>query len=199
MNKALLLIDIQNDFLPGGALAVKEGDRVVEVANRLMPQFDLVIATKDWHPADHGSFAAQHPGKKPGNLIDLHGINQILWPIHCVQHTTGADFAPGLNTKGIHKVIYKGMNVKVDSYSAFFDNGRRIKTELDEFLTTSGIRHLVIMGLATDYCVKFSVLDALDLGYQVTVIKAGVRAVNLHESDGDQALEEMSIRGAEIH
>ena len=118
--KALLLIDIQNDFLPGGALAVTRGDEVVPVANRLMPDYELVVATQDWHPADHASFASQHPGRQVGEMIDLHGLAQILWPDHCVQASRGAEFAAGLNTAGTHHVIQKGTDCNIDSYSGFF-------------------------------------------------------------------------------
>ena len=119
---ALIVVDVQNDFLPGGALAVKEGDQIISVINSLMPLFDLVVATKDWHPENHQSFASNHPGKQIGEVIDLHGIQQVLWPDHCVQGSYGADFAPGLSTPQIQKVFHKGTNTMVDSYSGFFDN-----------------------------------------------------------------------------
>src|SRR3954452_7789921 len=123
--RALILVDIQNDFLPGGALAVPNGDEVVPVANKVMKEIDLVVATQDWHPANHGSFAANHPGHSPGEVIDLHGLNQVLWPTHCVQGTAGADFAPGLDRSRWDRIFVKGANPTVDSYSGFYDNGHR--------------------------------------------------------------------------
>ncbi|MEL6674038.1 MAG: isochorismatase family protein, partial [Bacteroidota bacterium] len=132
--KTLIIVDIQNDFVPGGALAVKEGDEIVPRINELQPSFDLVVATQDWHPADHGSFAVHHPGKKPGELIDLHGLTQVLWPVHCVQGTEGAAFVEELNTDQVEKVFVKGTDSSVDSYSGFFDNGRRNSTGLGDFL-----------------------------------------------------------------
>ena len=126
--KALIIVDVQNDFCPGGALPVPEGDRVVEVINRIQPGFDLVVATQDWHPADHGSFAANHPGRRPGEQIELAGLPQILWPVHCVQDTPGAELHPGLDRSRIARVFHKGTDPSVDSYSGFFDNGRRAST-----------------------------------------------------------------------
>jgi nicotinamidase/pyrazinamidase len=196
--RTLILVDIQNDFLPGGALAVREGDQVVPIANRLMPQFDLVVATQDWHPPDHGSFAANHPGKKPGDLIDLNGLPQILWPVHCVQNTPGAAFAPTLDITRIQKIIQKGTDPAIDSYSGFFDNGHRRATGLADYLTARNARDLWIMGLATDYCVKFTALDARTLGLSVTLIEDGCRGVDLHEGDVARAVEEMRAAGAKV-
>jgi nicotinamidase/pyrazinamidase len=154
--KTLLLIDIQNDFMPGGALPVPEGDVIVPVVNALLPRFDLIVATQDWHPADHGSFAANYPGSRGGEVIDLHGLPQILWPVHCVQNTGGACFAPGLETRCIERIFQKGTDPAIDSYSGFFDNGHRKATRLAEFLRDRGARELWLAGLATDYCVKFT-------------------------------------------
>jgi nicotinamidase/pyrazinamidase len=196
--KALLFIDIQNDFLPTGALPVPEGDQVIAVANRLMLQFDLVIATQDWHPANHGSFAANHPGKKPGDMITLVGLPQILWPTHCVQNTPGADFAPALNRARIAHITRKGADPAIDSYSGFFDNGRRQATDLHDFLRARGITDLHILGLATDYCVKATALDARQLGYTVHLIREGCRGVNLKPGDVDAAIEEMRRAGVVI-
>src|SRR3954468_12732007 len=151
---ALIIVDVQNDFVPGGALPVPEGDKVLPVINNLQPKFDLVVATQDWHPASHGSFAANHPGKKPGDVIQLKGLPQILWPVHCVQNTTGAAFVPTLDAKRIAKVFPKGTDPQVDSYSGFFDNGRQKATGLAEYLKQRGVTELYIVGLATDYCVK---------------------------------------------
>jgi len=195
---ALLLVDIQVDFLPFGSLSVPNGDEVIPIANQLMDEYDIIIATQDWHPGNHESFAANHLWRKPGQVIDLHGLEQILWPMHCVQDSFGAEFPAKLNTSKIQKVIQKGQNPKIDSYSGFFDNGRRNKTELDEYLKKIGVKSLVIMGLATDYCVKYTVLDALELGYDVKVIKDGCRSINLEAGDEDKAFQMMKEAGAEI-
>jgi len=196
--RALILIDIQNDFVPGGALAVEDGDAVVSVANRVIPKFNLVIASQDWHPADHQSFASQHPGRSPGELIDLHGLPQVLWPDHCVQGSDGAEFVQSLNLPTDVHVFQKGMHQEVDSYSAFFDNGRRHTTGLADFLREKGVSEVFILGLATDYCVKFSVLDACSEGFNTTVVADGCRAVNLTSGDGARAFEEMKAAGAKL-
>ena len=194
--KTLLLIDIQNDFLPGGALPVPEGDLIVPVVNRLMPQFDLVVATLDWHPAEHGSFAANHPGRTVYDSIDLDGLPQTLWPVHCVQNTAGAEFAPGLETGGIAHVFPKGMDPRIDSYSGFHDNGHRASTGLADWLRDRGATELWVAGLATDYCVKFTVLDALKEGFRVHVLTQACRGVDLAPGDCDRALAEMQAAGA---
>ena len=194
--EALLLVDIQNDFLPGGALAVPEGDRVVPVANALTPLFEWVVATKDWHPPNHGSFASQHPGKRVGDTILLDGLEQTLWPDHCVQHTAGAGFAPDLDTQAISAVFLKGTDPRIDSYSGFFDNGHRRATGLADYLRERGINELYVMGLATDYCVKFTVLDALDLGFRVFLVEDGTRGVDIQAGDTARAIETMCRAGA---
>lgn len=198
--KALLLVDIQNDFLPTGALPVRDGDAVVPVANRVSASgmFDVVLATQDWHPPEHGSFAANHPGKKPGDVIDLDGIEQILWPVHCVQHTPGAAFAPGLSLSRVDRIFQKGTDPRIDSYSGFFDNGHRKSTGLGDFLRGRGVTHVFVLGLATDYCVKFTALDARQLGFKVTVVTDGCRAVNVQPGDGDGALAAMRAAGASV-
>jgi nicotinamidase/pyrazinamidase len=198
MKRALLLIDIQNDFIPGGSLAVPEGDQVVAVANHWINQATTVIATQDWHPANHGSFAAHHAGATPGQLITLEGLQQILWPVHCVQGTPGAEFHPSLNTGRFTKVFTKGTDPLIDSYSGFFDNGQRRSTGLGDWLRGEGITALDVMGLATDYCVRFSVLDALRLGFAVRVIASGCRAVDLTPGDGARALDAMAAAGATV-
>jgi len=194
--QALILVDIQNDFLPGGALPVPAGDEVVAVANRLLERFSLVVATQDWHPPDHRSFASQHPGRQPGDSIQLCGLPQTLWPDHCVQGTWGAEFAPGLAIHRIAHVFRKGSDRDIDSYSGFFDNGHLRSTGLGEFLQARGATELVIAGLATDYCVRFSVRDALQLGFRVCVIEDGCRGVNLQPADAARALQEMEDAGA---
>jgi nicotinamidase/pyrazinamidase len=196
--RALVLVDIQNDFLPGGALAVREGDRVVPVANGLMGKFDVVVATQDWHPASHGSFAANHGGRKVGDVIELDGLPQVLWPVHCVQGTRGAEFAPGLEVGRIGHVTRKGMDPRVDSYSGFFDNGHKRATGLDGFLKSRGVTEVFVMGLATDYCVKFTALDARALGYDIKLVLDGCRGVNLRDGDVERAVEEIRAAGVAI-
>lgn len=196
--KTLLLIDIQNDFLPGGALAVAEGDLIVPVINDLLPEYELVIATQDWHPADHASFAANHLGRSMYETIDLDGLPQTLWPVHCVQNTGGALFAPGLNTRPIARVFPKGMNARIDSYSGLYDNGHRATTGMGDWLRSQGVTAMDVAGLATDYCVKFTVLDALAEGFQVRVITSACRGVNLTPGDVDRALDEMRAAGAVV-
>jgi nicotinamidase/pyrazinamidase len=196
--KALLLIDIQTDFLPGGALAVPQGDEVVPVANRLMADFPLVVATQDWHPADHASFASQHQGKQIGDLVQLEGRDQILWPDHCVQGTHGAEFAPGLDLSRVNHVVQKGTDPRIDSYSGFFDNARLKATGLEVYLRGQGVDEVHLVGLATDYCVKFTALDAIDLGFRTVVHREGARGVELRPGDCDRALDEMRAAGVEI-
>jgi nicotinamidase/pyrazinamidase len=196
--RALLLIDIQNDFLPGGALAVPHGDEVVPVANRLMPRFHLVVATQDWHPANHRSFASQHPGKQAGDVIELAGLPQVLWPDHCVQGTAGADFAPGLSRQEIQHVVQKGTDPAIDSYSGFFDNARRHATGLETYLRSRGIDEVHLVGLATDYCVRATAIDARSLGFRAVVYLSGVRGVERAAGDCQRALEEMRAAGVEL-
>ncbi len=196
--KVLLLIDIQNDFLPGGALAVPDGDQVIAVANDQIVSADHVVATQDWHPPGHGSFASQHAGVGVGDVFDLNGLPQIGWPDHCVQGTSGAEFADAIDVSRINHVSQKGTDSQIDSYSGFFDNGKRQSTDLDAYLKSIGTTELNILGLATDYCVKFSVLDAIELGYKTNVLVAGCRGVNLNAGDVDNAIEEMRLAGATI-
>jgi nicotinamidase/pyrazinamidase len=190
--KTLVLVDIQYDFLPGGALAVAHGDEVVAVANRLIPSFPLIVATQDWHPADHGSFASNHPGKKPGDVIELGGMPQVLWPPHCVQGTHGAELVQELHRERIRKVFRKGTDPGIDSYSGFYDNGHSKSTGMGEWLKGMGANSLYIMGLATDYCVKATALDARALGFAAAVVEDGCRAVELEPGDGERAFAEMA-------
>lgn len=196
--KTLLLIDIQNDFMPGGALAVPGADEIIPLVNDLMPQFDLIVATQDWHPADHASFAANHPGKSIYDQIDLDGLSQTLWPIHCVQNTDGSSFAPALDARRITHVFTKGMNPRIDSYSGFYDNGHLASTGMGEWLKAHNVSEITIAGVATDYCVKFTVLDALKEGFQVNLIAQACRGVNILPGDVARALEEMQAAGALI-
>lgn len=194
---ALILVDIQNDFIPGGALAVPEGDQIVAVVNRLQPCFDLVVATQDWHPADHGSFAANHIGRSPGEVIELNELPQVLWPTHCVQGTIGANFVSGLDRKLWDRVFVKGTDPAIDSYSGFFDNGHHQATGLGDYLREKRVTEVYVAGLATDYCVKFTVLDALELGFKTHLIEDACRGVNLQPDDVQKAIEAMRAAGAE--
>ena len=196
--RALILVDLQNDFVPGGALSVPNGDAVIPVANKVQQAFDLIVATKDWHPRDHGSFAANHRGKLPGDVVNLNGLRQILWPVHCVQNTHGSDFVPGLDVSRIRKIFHKGTDAWIDSYSCFFDNGHRRDTGLAKYLKSQGVHDVYLMGLATDYCVKYSVLDALQLGFAVHVIEDGCRGINLKRDDSAETIEQLRRAGVEI-
>ncbi|TGE25018.1 bifunctional nicotinamidase/pyrazinamidase [Hymenobacter aquaticus] len=176
--KALLLIDIQPDFLPGGSLAVPGGDAVVPLANALQPHFDLVVATQDWHPPHHQSFAASHPGQQPFAEIDLHGLRQVLWPVHCVQGSAGAALAGALDTNRVEAIFRKGTNPEIDSYSGFYDNGHRKSTGLADYLRGRGIRQVYVAGLAADYCVYFTAKDALQEGFDTYLIEDATRAIS---------------------
>ncbi|EMG6372561.1 bifunctional nicotinamidase/pyrazinamidase [Salmonella enterica subsp. diarizonae serovar 11:k:z53] len=201
-NRALLLVDLQNDFCAGGALAVPEGDSTIDIANSLIdwcqPRQIPVLASQDWHPAKHGSFASQHQAE-PYSQGELDGLPQTLWPDHCVQHTDGAALHPLLSQHALDATIYKGENPLIDSYSAFFDNEHRQKTTLETWLHERDVTELIVMGLATDYCVKFTVLDALQLGYAVNVITDGCRGVNIHPQDSAHAFMEMAAAGATLY
>jgi len=196
--RVLLLVDLQNDFFPGGPLGVPGAEAVFPLANTIQDHFDLIIASKDWHPQNHTSFASNHPGHAVFELIDLKGLPQVLWPDHCVQNTPGSEFHPKLETDKIHKIIYKGTDPNIDSYSAFFDNAHQKSTGLETYLKENNVQTLAIMGLATDYCVLYSVLDALQLGFKVTVIKDGCFGIDKNPGDVEQALSEMKSAGALI-
>lgn len=194
-NSALLIVDVQNDFLPGGALAVGKGDEIIPVINALQGKFDFIVATQDFHPADHGSFAANHPGKNIYEEIDLNGLPQTLWPVHCVQGTGGAEFHEELTPLKWKAIFQKGKNPEVDSYSGFFDNARRGDTGLGDFLQKEGIMDVFVTGLAQDYCVKFTALDAVSLGFRTYLITDATKAVNVSPGDGDRALDELKKAG----
>ncbi len=196
--KALILVDIQNDFLPGGALAVPDGDAVIPVANKLQSAFPVVVATQDWHPANHGSFAASHPGKKVFEQIELNGLPQTLWPVHCVQNTTGAELARALVRERIAKVFPKGTDPNIDSYGGLFDNGHRRSTGLGEWLKAQRVTEVFVCGLATDYCVKFTALDAAKMGFKTHLIEDASRGVNLRPDDVRNAIEEMNRAGVVV-
>ena len=188
----LIIIDVQNDFCPGGALGVEGGDQVIEPLNRLASLFAAksgrVIATQDWHPNDHASFASSHKGKKPGDTVDIEDVqSQILWPDHCIQSTAGAEFHAALDLKHINLIVRKGFRTNLDSYSAFFENDRKTSTGLDGFLKNLSIDTLVMGGIATDYCVLYSALDAAALGYKIIVAEDAIRAVNIPPGSAEKA------------
>lgn len=196
--RALLLVDLQNDYCPGGALAVPGGDEVVPVANRLAARADLVLATQDWHPANHGAFAASHPGRRPYDLALLAGLPQMLWPVHCVQGSLGAALHGGLEAWRIARVFHRGSDATLDGHSGFFDNARRAATGLAYYLRERGVNDLIIVGLATDTCVRATVLDAAALGFAVTVVEDGCRGVELRAGDIGAAFHDMRRAGARI-
>jgi nicotinamidase/pyrazinamidase len=198
MATALLIVDVQNDFCPGGALGVDRGDEVVPTINRLSGLYDVVVATQDWHPAGHGSFAANHPGRQPGETIELGGVAQTLWPVHCVQGTSGAAFHPDLDTRPVDAIFRKGTDPGVDSYSTFYDNARLRNIGLAAYLRGRGIHDVHIAGLATDYCVKFSALDARAEGFAVTILVDACRAVDLEPGDGERALGVLEGAGVDL-
>jgi len=176
--KTLLLVDVQNDFIPGGSLPVPDGDRIIRPINRLQERFALIVATQDWHPRDHVSFASNHEGKKPFDVIDLDGVEQILWPDHCVQETEGARFHPELETKRIEAIFRKGVDREIDSYSGFYDNGHLRSTGLAGYLKEKNATDLFFGGLAADICVYFTIKDALEEGFKVTVLEDAVQALD---------------------
>lgn len=179
---ALIVIDVQNDFCPGGALAVIDGDAIIPEINALMEEFQVRVLTQDWHPADHASFAANHPGKAAFSLIEMPYGPQVLWPVHCVQGTSGAAFHTGLRTDPADLVLRKGFRAAIDSYSAFFENDRTTPTGLEGYLRTRGVDHVTLVGLATDFCVAYSAVDAARLGFGVSVIESACRAIDLDGS-----------------
>lgn len=181
---ALLVIDVQNDFVPGGALAVTEGDQIIPTINQLQSKFDLVVATQDWHPADHSSFISNGP--------------EGIWPDHCVQETSGAEFVDELNMEKIAQVVRKGTNTAVDSYSGFFDNDHNTSTGLNDYLHDNGITDVYIVGLATDYCVKYTALDAITEGFTTTTIIDATRGVEVNPGDVENAIKEMEDAGVAI-
>jgi nicotinamidase/pyrazinamidase len=193
---AFLIIDVQNDFCPGGKLAVPNGDQIVQPINALVSEFDHVILTQDWHPQEHLSFASNHD-KEPYETIEMPYGEQILWPDHCVQGTDGAEFHPDLNTDAAHAVIRKGFNPEIDSYSAFFENDKSTPTGLQGYLSSKGITRLFIAGLATDFCVKWSVLDALQCGFETFLFTDAIAGIDLNDSVFI-AMEDMKQAGVQM-
>ena len=196
-DQALIVIDVQNDFCPGGALAVAGGDQIIDPINALMGDFATVVLTQDWHPANHASFAANHPGAAPFSLTQMPYGPQVLWPTHCVQGTEGAAFHPGLCTDPAQLVIRKGFRPQIDSYSAFFENDKTTPTGLDGYLRSRGVTGITLVGLATDYCVAYSALDAARLGYRVTVVESACRAIDL-EGSLAAAIGQMRAAGVQL-
>lgn len=196
--KALILVDIQNDFLPGGALQVADGDKIIPIVNQIQKEFDLIVLTQDSHPKNHGSFAVNHPGLRPYDMVKLNGLDQVLWPTHCVEGTTGEEFSFKLDIHRANKVFKKGTDPRIDSYSGFFDNGRKKATGLGEYLEDQGVTEVYVCGLATDYCVKFTALDALSLGFKTFLIEDASKGVNLNPDDVKNAIAEMRDAGITI-
>jgi len=196
--QALIIVDLQNDFCFGNDLAVEGAEQIIGLINELQPEFDLVVATQDWHPQNHLSFASNHPGRKPGDIIQVSGVDQTLWPDHCVQGSDGAKLHADLKRDRIARVFQKGTDSEIDSYSGFFDNRKRQSTGLGEYLESEGVSKVFVVGLATDYCVKYTALDARALGFVTTVIEDATRAVNLNPGDGEAALREMREAGIDV-
>lgn len=194
--KTLILVDIQNDFMPGGALPVPEGDAIVEVVNGLQPGFGLAVATQDWHPPGHASFASQHPGRAAFESAELDGLPQTLWPDHCVQGEWGAKFHPDLDTRAVQAIFRKGVDPRVDSYSCFYDNARRRSTGLAGYLREKGATELYFCGLAAEICVFYSLRDALDFGYPCVLVMDGV--MPLDEREYEKARDELHAAGARL-
>lgn len=192
---AFLAIDLQNDFCPGGALAVPEGDAVIPVVNGIVRRFPRAVATQDWHPRRHASFASSRPGAELYSTVESEGLSQILWPDHCVQGSPGADFHPALDLSPYNLLLRKGAKVDLDSYSAFFENDRKTPTGLHGWLRELGVTEVWLAGLATDFCVLYSALDAVRLGYKTYVLTDAVRAVNVPEGSGERALQSMAAAG----
>lgn len=176
--KALVIIDMQNDFIPGGSLAVTGGESIIPIINELQEKFQLVIATQDWHPQDHSSFAENNPGKNEFETIELNGLDQTLWPVHCVQNSFGAEFHPDLKTHKFEAVFRKGTNKEIDSYSGFFDNAHLKSTGLAGYFEDKGISTLYFCGLAADYCVYYSIMDALNEGFEAILIEDATKAIS---------------------
>jgi nicotinamidase/pyrazinamidase len=199
MGRALLVVDVQNDFCPGGSLAVAGGDRVVPVINRLAPRFAKVVATQDWHPPGHVSFASSHPGMKPFQVADLPGGQpQTLWPDHCVAGSRGAELHPGLATAPLSLIVRKGARAELDSYSAFFENDRRTPTGLNAYLRELGCEELYLCGLATDVCVYYSAQDALRLGFAVRLVRDACRGIDAPPGNLQERLRELVAAGVRI-
>ncbi len=194
--KALLLVDIQNDFIPGGSLAVPDGNGIISIVNYLQQQFDVVASTQDWHPENHKSFAGNHKDKKPFDIIELNGLEQVLWPDHCLQGTKGAEFSKELNLNKVEAIFRKGTDPEIDSYSGFYDNGHRKTTGLANYLNGKQVTEVYIAGLAADYCVYYTAKDSLLQGFTTYIIEDAVRAINVEGFK--KAKEDILIKGGKI-
>lgn len=194
--KALIIVDMQNDFLPGGALAVPEGNLIIPVINNLQSKFDLVVATQDWHPKDHLSFASNHNNQTPFNVIDLYGIEQVLWPDHCIQDSVGAQFSNQLDTRNVAAIFRKGMHKKVDSYSGFFENDQKQSTGLSGYLKIKGVTEVYVCGLAADYCVYYTAKDAQKEGFKTFFITDATKAIA--EASYQQALLDLQAHHVQV-
>lgn len=195
--KALLIVDLQNDFCEGGALEVPDGSTIVPVVNQLINSFNAIIQTQDWHPEGHASFASSHKGKEPNDTIEMDYGSQVLWPDHCVQGSIGAEFHPDLNTNKSQVIIRKGFRPQIDSYSAFYENDQKTKTGLTGYLKTRGITDLYTVGLATDFCVKWSVLDGLKEGFNMHIVKDAVKGIDI-DGSVESAWDEMKSEGVDV-
>lgn len=197
-NRALIVVDVQYDFMPDGALPVDGGYDVVPLINDLMRHFDLVVATQDWHPVEHCSFASNHEGRKPGDVIEVEELDQILWPDHCIQGTRGAEFVDDLDVDGFDEVFQKGTDPRYDSYSGFYDNGHKKATGLGMYLREQGVERVYVAGVATDYCVKFTALDGCRDDFETYVVLDACRGVAMNAGDIEKAVVEMVAAGADI-
>lgn len=196
--KALIIVDLQNDFLPGGAWPVPEGDAIIPLANHLQGRFRIVVATQDWHPPNHSGFAVNHPGRKPGDVVQLRRGQQLLQPVHCVRHTPGAEFAPGFLLQRVNRIFRKGTDPNLDSYSGFFDSDHLHATGMADYLREKKVGEVCLLGLATDRCVKFTALDAVTLGFNTYLIEDGCRGLNLSPNDVADAIQEMKAAGVTV-
>lgn len=194
-NKVLLVVDIQNDFLPGGSLAVSNGNKILPAVNRLIDKFDIIVATQDWHPADHISFASNHKSGNEYDVVDLNGISQVLWPDHCIQGSKGAAFHKDLKTDKFAAVIRKGFRKDLDSYSAFFENDKSTPTGLSGFLQTLKITDVFICGIALDYCVYFSAVDSLKCGFSTSIIVDASMGIDFPEDNIENTMNDFKSKG----
>ena len=194
--KTLVLVDIQNDFLKDGSLAVPEGEKIIKPINKIIKEYDLVIATKDWHPKNHISFASNHPDKKIGDIINVNGVDQVLWPDHCIQNSYGSDFPEQLDISKLAKVVYKGSDANIDSYSGFFDNGHFRSTGLSDYLKSKDVYKIDYVGLATDYCLKYTAIDSVSEGFKTRVLINCIKGIE--EKGCELALNEMKSKGIEL-